>query len=261
MRKFKTGLTLFLAAVAPLFAISEPRVVDFLKKLNKYYYCQSREGLKGYICDFTVTVSDSYCQSLLNLGEDPKVVAVLNGQKGKLTLRLNGKSDCHLNGAASSGDKRFDKALDEELLNIGKNMQPVLNTWFENAFKPIYNEASFKRDCTVTNGPDGFTVEEKYDDDFIQRQEYGRDAKLKRIVGIRYGKTILSMDFNYSAGPKGYLLDSYTGAGAGVTETDQFTYGTVGGYFLPTRIVKTGQFAQILNGTITLDFSNFRLLH
>jgi hypothetical protein len=256
----------WILAMAPLTAVAQtdPKTVQFLKKLNLYFYCPSREGLKGFSCDITVTTSPVFKQNLLDLGVDQKLVDALDGQKLTLTVMADGKSTIGVPAPAPSGDPHFDAQIAEQANNFKKNLEPVVNTWVGNVFLPYFDEGSFKNHCTVTNGPNGFTVEEKtVNDGSVLDMEFDSKAKLNKFTAAKNGVTLLVMTDTYSSQPKGYQLDAYSGEmpKLNLKETDSFIYGNFSGFILPLRVVKQAEMPPVFKtGTaLTYEFSHYRL--
>lgn len=252
------GSTLF------AYAQTDPNTVQFLKKLNLYYYCPSREGLKGFTCVITVTTSPEYKQNLLNLGADQKLVDALDGQKLTLTVTVDGKSTVGVKAPPFNGDRHFELQVMEQVVNFKKNLEPVVNTWVGNVFRPFFNEDSFKNTCTATNGPNGFTIEEKsVNDGSVVDMEFDSKAKMGKVTVAKNGVTLLTMNNNYSSQAKGYQLDAYTGdmPSMNLKEVDSFTYGDVAGFILPMKVVKQAEMPPMFKkGTsLTYEFSNYQL--
>jgi hypothetical protein len=256
----------WILAVMPLAAgaQTDPTTVQFLKKVNLYFYCPSREGLKGFACEITVTTSPVYKQNLLDMGADQRLVDTLDGQKLTLTVTADGKGIIGVPAPVTSGNPRFDAEVLEQVNNFKKNLQSVVDTWVGNVFMPFFNEDSFKNRCTVTNGPNGFTVEDKnVNDGSIADMEFDSKAKLNKFTVSKNGMVLLVMNNTYSNQPKGYQLDAYTGDAPKMNfnEADSFTYENVAGFTLPLRIVKQAEMPPMFKeGTaLTYDFSHYQL--
>jgi hypothetical protein len=256
----------WILAVMPLTAgaQTDPTTVQFLKKLNLYYYCPSREGLKGFTCDITVTTSPVYKQNLLDMGADQKLVDALDGQKLTLTVTADGKGIIGVPTPTPSGDPHFDAQVMEQVNNFKKNLGSVVESWVGNVYMPFFNEGSFKDSCTVTNGINGFTVKEKaVNDGSVMDIEFDSKAKLNKVTASKNGVTLLVMNETYSNQAKGYQLDAYSGEmpNMGLNEADSFTYGNVAGFTLPLKVVKQVEMSPMLKkGTaLTYEFSHYRL--
>ncbi len=257
-------LLMILGFVRPLGAETDPQTVQFLKKLNLYYYCPSREGLKGFTCDLTVSVSEGYKKSLMGLGVDAKLAKALDGQKLTLSVAADGKYTLDTVTPVPSGDVHFDSELNLQLAHIRKDLQSVIETWVNDVFEPGFDQDSFNNDCTVVKGPNGFTVEETIlQDGSLLKMDYDSKSKLEKITAVKNGTALLIMKLSYSPQPNGYQMDSYSGEmpKMKLSESDTFTYGSVEGYRLPLRVVKKVQMPPTLEeGTsITCDFSNYSL--
>jgi hypothetical protein len=166
---------------------------------------------------------------------------------------------------APSGDRHFDAQVLEQGNNFKKNLESVVETWVGNVYKPFFNEDNFKGNCTVTNGPNGFTVEQKnVNDSSVVDMEFDSKAKLNKITATKNHVTLLVMNETYSYQAKGYQLDAYSGdmPGLNLKEADSFTYGNVAGFTLPLRVVKQAEMPPMFkNGTaLTYDFSYYWLV-
>jgi hypothetical protein len=256
----------WILAVMPVVAgaQTDSKTAQFLKKLNLYYYCPSREGLKGFTCDITVTTSAVYKQNLLDMGADQKLVDALDGQKLTLTVTADGKDTIGVSTPTPSGDSHFDAQVMEQGNNFKKNLQSVVDTWVGNVYMPYFDERSFSNSYTVTNGPNGFTVEEKnLKDGSVVDIEFDSNAKLNKCSVSKNGVSLLVMNDIYSNQAKGYQLDAYSGDAPNfnLKEADSFTYGNVAGFTLPLKIVKQAEMPPMFKkGTaLTYEFSHYRL--
>ncbi len=257
-------LLMILGLARPLWAQTDDKTAQFLKKLNLSYYCPSREGLKGFTCDLTVSVSEVYKKDLMGLGVDAKLAKALDGQKLTLSVTADGQYTLDTVTPKPSGDAHFDSELNLQLAHIRKDLQSVIETWVNDVFEPGFDGDSFNNDFTVVNGPNGFTVEEKIiQDGSLLKMDYGPKSRLEKMTVIKNGAILLIMNLSYSLQPKGYQMDSYSGdvPKMNLRESDTFTYGSVGGYRLPLRIVKEVQLPPTLQkgASITCDFSNYSL--
>jgi hypothetical protein len=158
MKKIVAVLLFILLAARPAHAGTDQKTVDFLKKLDLYYYCPGREGLKGFTCDLKVTTSPLYKDSLFKLGCAAKVLAALDGRIIRLTFNINGKRNLNVVLPKKSADSAFDDSPKEQMLNIAKNLDPVLKTLDGDVFQPLYGLNDFKGNCTVASTADGFVL-------------------------------------------------------------------------------------------------------
>lgn len=265
MRKILLPAAVLLAGALPLAAQTATKTIEFLQKVDLSYYCLGREGLKGFTCDLTVSVSDVYKKHLTDSGMDPKSAAAIDGQKLTLAVHPDGKWDLALVPPASSGDVTLDAQLQVEMGDVKKNLASVVDTWVNDVFKPIFGQEDFtKSDCTVVQGPEGFIVEQRIKaDGSLLRTQFDPRSKVLNLAGTNAGVTLLTVSFNYSAGEKGYQLDDYSAHMPKVnyTESDHFVYEKAGGYDLPARLTKEMELPPTIpRGTsLTVEFSNYRL--
>lgn len=264
MNKFIAYLFLAWLIISPVRAETDPKTIEFLKKLNLYYYSPGREGLRGFTCDLKVTTSQTYKDSLYKAGCDRKILAALDGQVIQLTFAVNGKKHYHILSPKKTGDSVFDDGLKEQLTNITKNLDPILTTLDGDFFQPLFGPKEFKGNNTVTSTVDGFVVREKAKDGSLLEMTFGGNAKMTNLVFTKNDQTLMTFSLDYSWGNKGYMLNGYSAnmPSMNFIETDRFIYAQVGSYLLPVRIVKAGQLANFFlpGSSITFDASHFRLM-
>jgi|GEM_PF-2827855 len=266
MKKIGFFLSAAILMASSASAETNPQTAQFLRKLNLYYYCPSREGLKGLTCDLTVHASAIYKKSLNDLGCPEKITAALDGQKLTFTLTSDGKGKLALVDPTPSGDAAYDSNLKEQLTNIVKNFDPVLQTWTDDVFKPGFDEETLtKADCSVVNKAHGFIVEQMDGDGSGLKVTFDEKAKRVQAIGVtKAGKVLVTMKLYYSNTPKGYQLDGYWASVPKMNfiETDHFEYQPVGNFTLPKAATKEFQFGEMFEkgSTVTLDFSNYQLI-
>jgi hypothetical protein len=162
-----------------------------------------------------------------------------------------------------TADPTFDKNVKEQLTNIAKNLEPVLETLDGDVFQPLYGPDDFKGNCTVTSTADGFLLRRIAPDGSILETTFGSKAKMTNLVGTKNGQTLLTFSLDYSWGAKGFMLNGYSATmpSMNLIETDHFDYSQVGNYLLPVRIVKEMQMENMFQpgSKITFDASNFKL--
>jgi hypothetical protein len=266
MKKIISFFFLSYLASIPLQAQTDPQTAQFLRKLNLYYYCPSREGLKGFSCVLTLSVSEIYKQSLENLGNSKNLMDALDGQKFNLTITTDGKRVFTPIEPLPSGDLNFDSQLKKQLNDIVNDFNPVFDTWTADVFKPGFDEATLTHQiCTLKKIEGGFVVDQKANDGSDLEMFFDTKGKQGRALGIsNNGTTLLEMFFGYSSGPRGYQLDFYQGIMKKMIlyEAEHLTYEPVGKYILPKTITKEIMFGNMFEkgSALTIDFSNYQLI-
>lgn len=242
---------------------TDTKTIEFLKKLDLFYYCPSREGLKDFTCDLVCTTSQTYKDSLYKLGCDAKVLAALDGHIIKLTVGQSNKYKLNVMLPPKSADPDFDAKIKEQLTDIAKNLDPVIDTWNGDVFQPMYGPDDFKMESSVTLTDDGFVLRRTAKDGSILESYFDKQTKMTRVVGTKNGATIITITYDYFWGPRGFVLNSYSADMPAMNffEADHFTYGKAGNYWLPLKIVKEVQMGKMFQpgSAITCDVTNYHL--
>jgi hypothetical protein len=256
---------LLLGLALPLGAQTDPQTVDFLKQLDLKYYCPSREGLKGFTCDVTLALSDTFKKELLDKGADRRMVDTLDGHKVALSVDRDGKWNLQAAATAPTGDTDLDAQIGRKLEEFKKDLGMVVDTWVSDVYEPLFGVDDFtKTDTTMTKGADGFTLDQysKVDGSTL-KTDFDAGSKAVKATGFVGGAAKLTMAFDYSAQPQGYRLDGFTVnlLSDGIVDSDRVLYGKVGGYLLPLEIVRDveGASASMKGYKVTYKFSHYKL--
>lgn len=258
-------LTALLLVALPLRAQTDPQTIEFLKKLDLSYYCPSREGLKGFTCQVTLSLSDALQKELLDKGADRRLVDTLDGQKMTLSVDPAGKWNLQAAAPASTGDAGLDAKIAQKLEEFKKDLGMVVDTWASDVYEPLFGEDDFtKTTTTVKKGPDGFELDQLSSvDGSTLKTQFDTGSKVLKATGFVNGTAKLTMTFDYSKQPEGYRLDGFTVnlLGNGIVDTDRIVYGKVAGYDLPREIVRDveSSTASMKGYQVTYKFSGYKL--
>lgn len=247
-----------------LYPATDAKTADFLRKLNKYYYCVSREGLSGFICEGTLTVSSVYKRNLIDLGVEPKVIAALDGQKIKLFISHGEKPHLEWVVPIESFPSAFKKELESQVQNAIKYLQEPINSWYGGVFEPAYTEDDMRsRVCSVSTTQKGFVVVQKAEDGSEVKMFYDQKAKQYEVKASKNGKELISAEAEFISGPSGFYLSvlNFKVSVMDLLEKDHFTYQNVGKFFLLKSLVKEIQFGKVLRkgSSLTLQFDDYVL--
>lgn len=244
-------------------AQTDAKTIQFLRKLSLYYYCPSREGLKGFSCDMTLTVSDVYKQSLIDIGVDKTIAKALDGQKFFVSGSRTGKSTVSWIPPTPTGNTTFDSGLKEQAESVQGNLESLIDNWVDNVFRPLFYDATFNQDCSVSNYVDGFFVDVKTNDGSDLRGFFDKKARQTKILMIKNGKTIASGITVYGSVPKGFLLYSMEMdmPAMELHEEDHYFYAPVGKYYFPKKATKELRLGKMFRkgSTLTLETTSYNL--
>lgn len=262
MKKSVFPVMCLLLAVAPLRAETSQSTADFLKKLNGYYYCLSREGLKNYHCDLSCSLSPDAEKSLQSKGiYDEKLweavklfrfsVDDTSGQPISIQAALPPKTgDAELDGRVAK--------LDENILEAAKAFSQF---WKAFVVEQLNDPADLAQGTLKFQRlPDGFKVTQADPSGGTVSVSFDKKGKMLEFSMEGNGpKTTVKPDFVYSS--KGYLLQGMVFAGTDADEDCKLAYVTEGTFWMPKNLTLKVQLQGMPGIDIELlfNFLNYRL--
>jgi hypothetical protein len=231
-------LLAILALSIPAGAQTDPQTIQFLEKLNLYYYSLGREGLKQYSCELIVTLSDE-AKSFFgcNLSDPREKTAYAHI---RFTLRGTGDGQYQLSLVAppASGDPSFDQTLQAKLDQFRGNVDGMVSSWVEGMVKSLHDQDNYKTGCEVKNGSHGFTVKtlgphNGFEAGFMEY--FDPQARLYKAKGKMNGVPVTEKS-EYIQSPKGYVISSDTIVMGDMSIQTHYENQVVGRYWMPNRI-------------------------
>ena len=253
MNHKKTAVIFLLAfgVLAPVLAATSASTVAFLKKLNSYYYCLSREGLKNYHCD--IVLSD------IPSGGD---AALWNAEKGtRFTVDDSVTDATSVQGfpAPSTGDAKLDARVTKLQQVLLDSLKTFLQSWKSFAMEPLNDPADMeKNDLKFTKSESGFKVAQTDASGTMLVGAFDKKGKLTEFsIQDSASKTVVDPGFTNTQ--KGYLLTSMGFKAADTDQTFKVGYGVVDRYWLPKDMSVQVNLAGAGDVELHFHFSNYRV--
>ncbi len=244
-------LSLFILPVQAYSQDLNPKVKDFLNHLNQFYYCGSHEGLSGFKCDVTATLSGNLPGLMLPGQYSPNYLFHLSYLGAGLETVMT----------SAMGEPDSPQTAKKVKL-IGTVSDGFIKIWGGLTLNPLFATESAKADYRVDqNEAHGFAVTGGKPGKSISLI-FDKAALAHKAIINAVNQTI-EMDLGYEPTPKGFMLKKLGfGAGEGqnqITFNVQMDYQTIQGFQLPSNFTLTatgpkGQFQ------ITYQFSNYHIL-
>ncbi len=272
MKRSKSGFFIFLFAVfgfaiwlsAPflLRAETSKSTADFLKKLNGYYYCLSREGVKNYHCELSCSLSGDVKKNLQSMGiYDEKLWEAVKGFRFSVNDTIGQPISIVAAQPAPTGDAQLDGRvvkLDENILEVVKAFSQF---WKAFVVEPLNDPSDLEQgNLKFQRLSDGFQVSQA--DPSGGNVAVTFDKKGKMLLFSMEGngpKTLVKPDFVYSS--RGYVLQSMVFTGSDASQECTIQYGMENGLWMPKNLTFQVQLPGIPGTNIELlfNFINYRI--
>jgi hypothetical protein len=271
MNKFFGYLAVFFLIPMQLLADTDSKTVDFLNKVNGYYYSLSRDGFKGFQCRVTLTLSDP----LINIAKtkyqlDENMIRALQNIEFAVSCDPENPSPVTLVSPEPSGDVKNWIHFEEVFRN---GLQDFMKNWEWLVVGPVFGPKQFAEPLLVQNKADGFEVslDKKITNlvfDFDQKAKLrsftANKTKLgdKFITGIKGTSLLSSLKPEFISDSKGFVLGGYfyTG-GYGINEEYEnnrfkINYEIMNRFWLPQKVNWESQcFQKKFNDSFTMTFN------
>jgi hypothetical protein len=230
--------------------------VDFLKKLNGYYYCLSREGVKKYKCDLICSLSPESEKSLMAQGiYDEKLWEAVKGFR--FSVEDVSGQPISIQGAEplKTGDSGLDGRIVQLDGNILESVRAFSQFWKAFVVEPLNDPADLEQgNLKFQRLADGFKVTQADPSGGMVAVSFDKKGKMVQFTMEENGsKTTVTPDFVYSA--KGYLLQGMVFTGADTNEDCQLRYGTQGSFWMPKSLNLSVQLPGMSGAAIGLIFN------
>src|ERR1017187_3235782 len=157
-------------------AQTDAQTAEYIQRLNKYYYCLSREGLKSFQCDATATFSGQLPPGFRN---DWKDFDWQKSQTRYVFSYLGGEVLPILASASDGGDPQ---ATPAKLRNTVNLVNLLLLSWGAFETMPFYDPNNKSHVITIDLGPNSsFSLVSRSKGSTIT-VDYDNQALAKRLV-------------------------------------------------------------------------------
>jgi hypothetical protein len=247
-----------LALSIPVGAQTDPKTAEFLNKVNLYYYCLNREGLKSLTCEVTFDLPGLIGQIAQKKGGDPTQFNNVPKQKYKVTVKRNGDVKIDYAWPKTKRGSDFKKMLVEVTQGAGEALKGFLEGLTAVNFRPLFTPEDLAKN--------------KYQ---VQTKDYGFDAnavntnmrfdkqvRLTELVTPGTATSSPDFKFDYLAVPqKGWLVSGFTETASQISLHAQMDYQTVGKYQLPKTLTITNQSPDpdVSGTSMVFQFTDYRL--
>lgn len=236
-------------------AAVSPSTAAFLEKLNKYYYCLSREGLKTYSCSLDCRLSKESENTLRTQGLfDEKLWRGV----GDLRFAVVDAAGQPISVLAIQPTKSGDAPLDAKLEKLDGNILQVVNAFFQFwkafAVEPLNDPNDIKQgNLKFQREENGFRVSQTDPSGNVMTGIFDMKGKLLELTAPGTAVPMTIKPF-FANSQKGYLLSGLTLESSGVQQACSLSYGVQGKYWLPKTLVIRVRLPGITNSDIELVF-------
>jgi hypothetical protein len=247
---------LILFASWPAYAGTDQKTIDFLEKLNRYYFCLSREGLKNFSADIAFSLTPECEQAMPESKTKIPFITTSNKLRFRVFCSSDSTPTVTLVPPVPSGSARLDSAVMKTGEMFRAMIEGAIQTWTEQVFKPLHDQQTYDRGCVVQKTATGFSViDTDKKGNLIESQ-----GKSLGYSGTING-TAVSSKSDYMKTDKGLLATGYAADIQGMNMAVTFEYGTVGGFWLLKSLLSkmTGPQLPGNNLSFVLTFSNYKL--
>jgi hypothetical protein len=262
MKKILVLIAGVFLAGGPSQAATGNGTAEFLKKLNGYYYCLSREGLKDFHCDLSCSLSpDSEKKLRAKKIYDKDLWASL----GQLRFSVDGASGQPASIQSQEPPSTGSKELDDRVAKLNGEILEILKAFFSSwqAFgvESLNDPADIDRgNLKYQKDADGFKIIQNDPNGGVITGSFDKKGKLLQLTaGGADSATTVQTDFTYTA--KGYLLKGLAITAPGVDQNCRVTYGLVGSFWMPKGLgvgVRLPE-AQTADIGLIFNFSNYQV--
>ncbi len=255
--KKRMFLALILALPLAAHASTDAKTIEFMKKLNLYYYCLQREGLRNFTCDVAFKFPPSFKNNTVIQKRGPEWLATMEKLRCKASLSDDGTLSVTLLPPPATGDSATDQAVLSSAESFRKMALDATTSWQEAVVKTLYDERDYSGDCKVQNTADGFTVEVKKTDSDLtgsftpQAEETSSSGTL--------GEIPVKSRNRYQSGPKGFIFIGTEGEYGNAHLKVDIENQKVGEFLMPQEIRFAMSGIRAIGGglEIDLEFSNY----
>ena len=246
---------LFLLLTVGGWAAPSPQTVDFLQKLNGYYYCLAKEGLRSYQCSLTCSLSPESQKALKAQGVlEPRVWDAMKDLRFKVEDSVGKPISIEGTPAPKTGDASLDtqvEKLDEAILETLKGFFQV----WKGLVVEVLNDPSdiaqgklrFRREANgfkvLQGDPGAGEVEGTFD---------MKGKLLEMDMPGENGEVSIKPNFLYTK--KGYLFQGLTLATAQAQTAFALAYGVQGRYWMPKAMSIRVRLPGLANEDLDLVF-------
>lgn len=261
MNRILLVLTFALSTALAAWGAASKSTVDFLQKLNGYYYCLSKEGLKSYHCELSCGLSAASQKELESQGlYEPKLWGALKS----FHLSMDDGAGRPLSIVGTQAPKTGDAALDARVDKLNENILEAARTfsqfWKGFVVEPLNDPNDVNQgNLKFQKETNGFKVIQG-DASSGMTGSFDMKGKLLELSAQgEAGPTTVKPDFIYSQ--KGYLLRGISLHGPQVEQSCRLAYGVQGRYWLPKALTVRVRLPGLTNADIELDFtfSNYKV--
>lgn len=246
MRKFLLSVGVAFWMVVPAHADplvrTLPQAAQFLKKLNLYYYCPNRQGLKNFKCEVHIADVDQWLAGHRSTYDyDAKNVAVMDNLKYGLSMDKDGNVEWTFANPDKTGDYTFDNSISGRLDFWRNILHCYCAVWSGPVGLPQFRDQDVEKEYyQAVTLPTGFNVVKTHDKK-VWTFSFASNAVLTGMAFVDSGKTKQSFRTDFTAGPQGLLIsrvvdDEPEGK---FTDTWVFQYAPQQGFQLPTSAAFT----------------------
>ncbi len=236
--------------------------VTFLKKLNGYYYCLSREGLKSYHCDLSCSLSKASEQSLRSAGiYDEKLWEAVKSFR----FSIDDASGQPISIQGAQAPKTGDVELDGRIAKLDENILEAVKAFsqFWKAFvvEPLNDPADLEQgNLKFQRLSEGFRVTQADLSGGTVSVSFDKKGKMVEFSMEGNGpKTIVKPDFEYSS--RGYVLDGMVFTGTDISQDCKLEYDRQDVFWMPKSLTLRIQLPGTPGADIELQFGfdNYRI--
>lgn len=253
---------IFCCLVSHSRAETSSTTVEFLKKLNGYYYCLSRAGLSNYSCDLTCALTPKAVTELTGRrAYDPKVWKGVEAFKISV-VDVSGVPISILGiTPPSTGDAALDAKVSQLDNDVFEAAQSFFQAWKGLVMEPLNDPSDANQgNLKFARSEDGFQVVQTDPAGEITAGVFDKKGKLLVLdSGIGQAKSEILPNFIYSV--KGYLLRSLKITAPLGSLSCVIDYGVQGKFWMPKTLDIQVQTPEIPNANIELFFkvSNYQI--
>jgi hypothetical protein len=256
MKKLILLTVLLYLAGASTRAGTSASTADFLKKLNGYYYCLSREGVKNYKCDLSCSLSPESEKTLMSKGiYDEKFWESVKGFR--FSVEDVSGQPISIQGAElpKTGDAGLDGRIAQLDGNVLESVRAFSQFWKAFVVEPLNDPADLEQgNLKFQRLADGFKVTQADPSGGIVAVYFDKKGKMREFTMEGNGsKTTVTPDFVYSS--KGYLLQGMVFTTADASEDCKLEYGTEDNFWMPKSLNLRVQLPGMTGAAIGLIFN------
>ncbi|HVZ81478.1 MAG TPA: hypothetical protein VHE12_11885 [bacterium] len=245
----------FALLAAPLWAAPNSATVDFLQKLNGYYYCLSREGLKDYRCSLTCSLTPESEKALKAQGIlEPRVWGAMRDFHFRVMDAAGSPISIEGSPAAKTGDPSLDGQVEKLEQAILESLRGFFQSW-KGLVVEVLNEPAdiaqgkirFHREANGFKVLQGDPATGEVEGTFDMKGKL-----LEMSLPGEDGEVSLKPRFTYTK--KGYLFQGLTMTTPQVQQAFALAYGVQGRYWLPRAMTARLRLKGLANTDIELIF-------